>query len=179
MGHNPSKGTCLIGGYQGLDGPDFYSPHPLMGGSWKICHTRNHRVPYPFTGDLRKWWWVEQGWAGKAFWLPGTGNLKCHGKGRDFWGLYSRESREFPFTPVVESRGCIYYLGTFDQPSQVVDKEVDAAVDRQEEIGEQGEQGASSNLLARMLIDKGRLLPAGRIQRVQKCSALSWVCGKR
>ena len=88
--------------------------------------------------------------------------------------MYSRESREtgIPVHPWGRIT-YIYYLGTFDQPSQVVDKEVDAAVDRQEEIGEQGEQGASSNLLARMLIDKGRLLPAGRIQRVQKCSALS------
>ena len=30
------------------------------------------------------------------FLFPGTGreNLKCHGKGREIWGLYSRESRE-------------------------------------------------------------------------------------
>ena len=53
--------------------------------------------------------------------------------------MYSRESREtgIPVHPWGRIT-YIYYLGTFDQPSQVVDKEVDAAVDRQEEIGEQG-----------------------------------------
>ena len=114
------------------------------------------------------------GVSGKGILAPGNGKFKTPQEGK-FEACISGNhgKREFPFTPVVESRGCIYYLGTFDQPSQVVDKEVDAAVDRQEEIGEQGEQGASSNLLARRLIDRGRLLPAGRIQRVQKCSALS------
>ena len=112
------------------------------------------------------------GVSGEGILAPGNGKSKMPREGKFEACIPGNHGkREFPFTPGVESR--IYYLGTFDQPSQVVDKEVDAAVDRQEEIGEQGEQGASGNLLPRMLIDKGRLLPAGRIQRVQKCSALS------
>ena len=75
--------------------------------------------------------------------FPGNGKGKFkmprEGKAREIWGLYSRESREtgIPVHPWGRIT-YIYYLGTFDQPSQVVDKEVDAAVDRQEEIGEQG-----------------------------------------
>ena len=43
------------------------------------------------------------------FLFPGTGRekLKCHGKGREIWGMYSRESREsreFPLTPAPSYR---------------------------------------------------------------------------
>ena len=38
-----------------------------------------------------------------------------------------------------------------DKPGEVVDEEVDAAVDGEEQVGDQGEQRAASHLLTRLV----------------------------
>ena len=84
-------------------------------------------------------------------------------------------------------------------PAQVVDKEVDAAVDGKEEVGDQGQHRAPSHLLeihlrkveiscgdscgdhrtrTVLITQSQHISPSGPFQIAQKCSAPSSVCGK-
>ena len=138
---------CLLWGAALERGPQRLTKHQTASRNLaKTCVGGFCKQEWPEgTGDWASWvkiikCWLNQGWAGKAFWLPGTGNWKvfnentfpfygkgtrirkCDGKGREIWGLYSRESREtgipaHPWAKQTELQGA---LVKYDQHLHVV-----------------------------------------------------------